>query len=84
MIRHDAACGRCGTRGEEWIDPETKREWLVAPYIVETDRCPGCERLAAARKMAGEAEHVNLRLTRNPEFDPLDDLFGYLPPVARD
>lgn len=41
-------CSNCGTRHDEWVNPETKRRWPTDTYEAQVKRCYGCETLAKA------------------------------------
>lgn len=72
-------CRSCGTRDEEWRDPETKREKDPPPYVAEPIRCAGCVAVADAtkevrRSLHGDAAGVAVFLRAwDPKRDELDE-----------
>lgn len=64
-------CARCNTRPDEWIDPATKRDYDVPPYLPVLVECPGCDVKHRAhedmtRGMHGDTSHLRVELRRNP------------------
>lgn len=72
LHEQNSKCRRCRTRPEEWDPKQGGSRWA---YVVEIDRCSGCELLDQAQRDLAKMEDthgIQMRLEPN-EDDPVED-----------
>lgn len=66
-------CQSCGTREQDWVDPETERPWYPPKWEAVPYACPGCDEMARRRRSLPDDAAAKGVIVHAAPFDPSRD-----------